>query len=271
MSPRLPKFIMVCWLIIITVVQTPCRAEVVELTLPRLSGQRHLYFVGLLEAVLQHAGHTPKITLIGELPQNRVWIDTESGKLTLFWSLPSADRDARFIPIGHDLTGGMMGMRLILTRPSNLAVFAAVRTLKDLRATKQVVGLGKGWVDVAIWQKNALPSHIKTANWTEMFKMVADGRFGIDYLSRSVLEISEEFEQNKAGLAIEPNLMLVYNLDMKFYLSRHSARLQPLLERAFNDAARSGLIDEFSKRYYKKLFLSLSLNTRHIIFLQLPD
>jgi hypothetical protein len=270
MSPLQRQFIGVCCLVAATATPAPCRSEVVDLTLPRLSGQRHLYFVGLLDTVLRHAGHTPNITLVGELPQNRVWTDTESGVLTLFWSLPSAERDARFIPIGHDLTGGMMGMRLILTRPSNLPVFATVRTVEDLRATKQVVGFGKGWIDIDIWKKNSLPFHIKTANWTEMFKMVADGRFGIDYLSRSVLEISEEFKQNKPGLVIEPNLMLVYNLDMKFYLSRHSARLQPLLERALSDAARSGLINEFSQRYYKKLSQSLALNARRKVYLQIP-
>ncbi|MCX7220192.1 MAG: hypothetical protein NTY70_15015 [Burkholderiales bacterium] len=245
-------------------------AEIVALKLPSLSGKRHLYFVGLLDAVLLNAGHTPKISVSEELPQNRAWYEVERGSLSLYWGLPTSERDSKFIPIGHGITGGMIGQRLILTRPANLPAFANISTLDDLRASGKVAGLGEGWVDVAIWNKSRLPIYVQAGDWTQMFRMVADGRFKLDYLSRSVLEITEEVNQGKLGLVIEPNLLLSYDLDMHFYLSRHSAHLQAVLEQAFAQAESSGLIKKFSQNYYKNLIVSLGLNDRRKLQLPLP-
>ena len=248
----------------------PCRAEVVELKIPIISGQRHLYYVGLLEAALRAAGHTPKIVIIDKVPQARLWNEVERGGISLFWGLPTPERESRYIGIGHGLTGGMIGQRVLLVPTDQQSVYAKVRSLDDLRATGKVAGLAQGWVDAGIWNANQLPVYIKEGEWTELFKMVANGKQGVDYLSRSVLEAEFEMGENGAGLAIEPTLMLKYDLDMRFYLSRQSATLQPVLEGALDKAERSGLIKKFSRNYYKTITRTLHLKERKVIALALP-
>ena len=248
----------------------PCRAEVVELKIPIISGQRHLYYVGLLEAALRAAGHTPKIEIIHKLPQARLWNEVERGRISLFWGLPTPEREARYIGVGRDLTGGMIGQRVLLVPTAQQSVYAKVRNVDDLRATGKVVGLARGWVDVGIWNTSQLPVFIKEGDWTELFRMVADGYPGVDYLSRSVLEAQVEMGENGAGLVIEPTLILKYDLDMRFYLSRHSADLQPVLEGALVKAERSGLIKKYSREYYKSITRSLRLKDRRVLTLPLP-
>jgi hypothetical protein len=267
---RFGRFLALGALMLATLV-APSHADEVELKIPIISGQRHLYYVGLLEAALRAAGHTPKIVIVSKVPQSRLWNEVERGGITLFWGLPNTEREARYIGVGRDLTAGMIGQRVLLVPIAQQGVYATVKSVDDLRATGKVAGLAKGWVDVGIWNQSRLPVFIKEGEWTELFKMVADGQPGVDYLSRSVLEAETEMGENGAGLAIEPKLILKYDLDMRFYLSRHNAALQPVLESALDKAERSGLIKKYSRNYYQKLTRSLHLKERRVITLPLPE
>ena len=249
----------------------PSHADEVELKIPIISGQRHLYYVGLLEAALRAAGHTPKIVIVHKVPQSRLWNEVERGGISLFWGLPTPEREVRYVGVGRDLTAGMIGQRVLLVPIAQQAVYAKVKSVDDLRATGKVAGLAKGWVDVGIWNQSRLPVFIKEGDWTELFKMVADGQPGVDYVSRSVLEAETEMGENGAGLAIEPTLILKYDLDMRFYLSRHSAALQPVLQSALDKAERSGLIKKFSRNYYKNITRTMRLKERKVIALPLPE
>lgn len=265
----LPRFTGI-FVLMLAICSVPCRADIVQLKIPIISGQRHLYYVGLLEAVLRASGHTPKIEIIQKLPQARLWNEVERGGISLFWGLPTPERETRYIGIGRDLTGGMIGQRVLLVPIAQQSVYAKVRSVDDLRATGKVAGLARGWVDVGIWNTSQLPVYVKEGEWTELFKMVSDGGHGVDYLSRSVLEAEHEMGENGAGLVIEPTLMLKYDLDMRFYLSRQSAALQPVLESALAKAERSGLIKKYSRGYYKALTRSLNLKERKVLPLPLP-
>ena len=267
---RLSRLVTLSAMLIAALVGTS-HADEVELKIPIISGQRHLYYVGLLEAALRAAGHTPKIVIVHKVPQSRLWNEVERGGISLFWGLPTPEREVRYVGVGRDLTAGMIGQRVLLVPIAQQAVYAKVKSVDDLRATGKVAGLAKGWVDVGIWNQSRLPVFIKEGDWTELFKMVADGQPGVDYVSRSVLEAETEMGENGAGLAIEPTLILKYDLDMRFYLSRHSAALQPVLQSALDKAERSGLIKKFSRNYYKNITRTLRLKERKVIALPLPE
>ena len=68
-----------------------------------------------------------------------------------------------------------------------------------------------------------------------------------------LLEAETEMGENGAGIVTEPTLVLKYDLEMRFYLSRHSAVLQPVLVSALATAERNGFIKKFSQNYYKSI------------------
>ena len=74
-------------------------------------------------------------------------------------------------------------------------------------ADARALRLAKGWVDVGIWNQSRLPVYVKEGEWTELFKMVADGNSSVDYLSRSVLEAETEAQHGVQAIGRAPELV----------------------------------------------------------------
>ncbi len=247
------------------------RAEVVELKLPALSGKRHIYFARVLEESLRQAGHTARITFTEELPQPRVWAYLERGDISLFWALQTAERDTKYLPAGSDITGGMFGQRVLIVRPADLPAYAAVRTVDDFRALGKVGAFGSDWFDIDVWKLNNLRHTVFSGNWTTAFRGLTRPNTGVDYLSRSVLEIQDEMKAHGLGLAIEPTLLLSYDRDARFYLAPNQEKLQRLLDSALQRAQKSGLLKQLSKQYFKTVASSLKLDKRRGLALKTPE
>jgi hypothetical protein len=246
------------------------RPEVVEIKLPAVSGQRHLYFAMILDKVLRAAGHTPHIVVTRELPQTRVWLELQTGQIDLFWALQTSERDAQYLGAGADITAGHFGQRVLLVRKEDLPAFAAVKSLDNLRSTQKVCGFGAGWFDADIWKMNRLPYKEFAGDWTVAFKSAAIGGLGVDYLSRNVLEVEQELRDLGHGLVIEPTLLLTFDRDARFYLAPGREKLQKLLAQAFQKARQSGLLRREADQYYAQVSLSLNLAQRKRLKLATP-
>lgn len=246
-------------------------AAVVELTLPKVSGQRHLYFARILEESLRMAGHTPRFRYTQVLPQPRVWAELESGEIDVFWALQTSDRDAKFLAAGSNITGGMYGQRVLVVRKSDLPLYAQTKSLDEFRTLGKIGAFGNGWFDVDVWKSNNLPYVEWSGDWNSAFYGLRRENSGVDYLARSVLEVQEELrERADDNLAIEPSLLFIYGRDGQFYLAQGRQAQQKLIDDALKKAQKSGLLQRITNEYFKKVSSELKLNSRKRLMLSTP-
>jgi hypothetical protein len=223
-------------------------AEPVTLRLMALPNNRHLYYTKLLEAALRDAGYEPKIQWIDTAPQARIWKMVAENDISLMWGVQTTERDKQYASVANNLTNGLIGERVFLVRPGQEEAYANVHSLKDLRDLGKIGGVGEGWFDEELWHMNRLPVLVKGGDWRLLFRMVASGDRGVDYMVRGVNEIVNE-SREYPGLAIESHLILMHDRDMRFYLSPEAARYKAIIESALTQADRSGLKKKMIAQY----------------------
>lgn len=243
--------------------------ESLTLTLASQVDNGHQFFHELIYQALTRDGHEVKIIVPSDhIPQKRVVRMVEADMLSLTWLLATPERDAHFTSVDVPLTNGLIGKRLLLIPPGLQQKFDKINTLEELRASKLVAGLGISWFDVDVWQFNSLPVYQADGEWRSLYwKLTHTGP--INYFPRGLNEIGLEAAQNP-HLSIEKHLMLVYNRDLKFYLSPQTAKYQPQLEQALLRAKQDGLIDELVDKYWGESFKLLQPELRTVITLDLP-
>lgn len=236
-------------------------AKSIALTVVSLPNDRHVYYVRLLEEALRQAGYTPDIQIIQGAPQPRIWQMLASNQISLMWGVQTTARNKEFASVENDLTNGLIGQRVFLVREGEQDMFAHVHSLAQLRQTGMIGGVGEGWFDAELWPLNKLPVYIKGGDWRLMFRMVANGERDVNYVVRGVNEIINEVREYP-GLAIESNLVLQHDRDMRFYLSPEAAALKPVLQEALAKADRSGLKKKLIKQLIMPELDVLHLNKR---------
>ncbi|MBK7000292.1 MAG: ABC transporter substrate-binding protein [Rhodoferax sp.] len=252
-----------------TTLSATCWAADIVLKLATQANGNHKYYHLLLEESLKAAGHTVKIEPEDNLPQPRIVSYIDEGKLTLHYFLQTKERDAKYVPVNHKLTQGLIGQRVMLIPKGDESVYTKVKSLEDLKASGKVAGLGKGWFDVSVWNESGLPVLEQGGEWKYLYKMIASKDRGIDYFPRGAIEILAEAKE-QPSLAIEPNLLLVYPRDFIFYLSKPNALLQPILEAALKQAEKSGLQKKLIDEYFGPQIATLHLDKRTRINLKNP-
>ncbi|MFA9439980.1 substrate-binding periplasmic protein [Uliginosibacterium sp. sgz301328] len=249
--------------------QARAAGEVIDLRLPTLSSGRHVYYVKLLEESLKAAGYVPRITLIDPMPQPRIWHALAAGQISAVWGVQTETRDRDFPSIANALTSGIIAQRVFVIHAGTESAYADVNTLADLRATGKIGGVGEGWYDAELWQFNRLPVLIKSGDWQAMYRMVGNGDRNVDYVVRGVNEAVDEISA-LPGLVIEPNLVLVHDRDMRFYLSPANAALAPIIEDALARADRNGLKRRLIAQYILPTLAPLKLDKRRRLLLTPP-
>ncbi|WP_097459456.1 hypothetical protein [Mangrovitalea sediminis] len=227
------------------------------------------YYRELLVESLKNVGVTAEFQVHATVSQPRMLRDLQQGITALRPLLPSRAVDSTLVQVPVDLTGGRIGERILLVRPDERERFAGVTDLDQLRATGAVAILGGHWFDVAVWRANRLPLHTLSGDWSRIFGMLQAGGRDIDYFPRGVSEILSDAKRYPQ-LAIEPHLLLVYDRDFRFYLSRPYARYASLIESALEAARASGLMATLQQKYWGGVDRALSLDQRRRIHLYTP-
>lgn len=233
--------------------------------------EQHQFFHELLTQSLTAAGYTPEL-IIHKLPHLRANMHLKTGDISVMWLVESKARNEMFLPIETGLTNGLIGQRLMLIRKNNQYRFDGIDSHNDIRMKGLHTALGRQWFDVDVWRANDLPYVLVDGNWKRMFTLLKKGR--VDYLSRSVIEIRQE-QKEHPELVVEKNLMLVYDRDYRFYLSRsgpvNGAQYYHQLQDALRQAKASGLIDTLVKKYWSDDFRQLDYFQRRHLILNTPD
>ena len=245
----------------------------VRLVLPILSDSPNLhhYFHELLTLSVKEIGYRPEFTTT-KLPQSRIKAHLDSGRISIYWLVESQERDQEYLPINTGLTNGLIGKRILFIHKDNQYRFDRVNSLDDFRKLGMVGAMGKGWYDVKIWRANNLLYKEKSGSWQSIFPRVAAGR-DYDYFSRGLNEILAEHKQYPA-LAIEKRLVLEYQRDFKFYLSKKEnssgIKYHDVLSKALEQAKRSGLIEKLVNKYWKQDLETLDYKNRLKLRLKNP-
>lgn len=268
MFKRLPWFVgwvWCCWLATFSVL-----ADTVSLSIGLIRAGGQDYFVDLLEQSLLAAGHQPDIEVKGNLPQKRMLHMIAHNQLSLTWLVQSDERDRIYVPVEVGITNGLIGHRILLISPGQESVYSQVKTLDDFRNLELTGVFGSGWFDVHVWKHNQLRFVEKDGGWqSKVYRQIASRDRGVDYFSRGFFEVLDEARAHPE-VVIEPRLMLVYDRDFRFYLSRDAARYKLILEDALRKAKASGLMQRLMEKHWADAFALLKPGSRLQLRLQNP-
>lgn len=240
------------------------------LILPSQKDGGHKFYHDLLYSSLVDLGYAVTIEIPKDhIPQKRAIKMVESGQLSLTWLIGTLERNQKYTVVNVPLTDGMIGKRILLIPPELQIKFNKVKKLIDLQQTGMIAGLGVDWYDVDVWKANKLPVYLEDGEWRTLYsKLATDGE--VNYFPRGMTEIIGEAKQNP-HLAVEQNLMLVYDKDFYFYLSDAAADYQPIIEKALKQAKASGLMDKLIKKYWQDTYQMINPEQRVVINLSLPQ
>ncbi|WP_354623182.1 hypothetical protein [Psychromonas sp. MME2] len=236
------------------------------------SPQLHLFFHELLETAITEIGQTPQL-ISTRLPQRRIKSYLDQGLISIYWAIEHDEEDKKYIPIKVGLTAGLIGQRILLIKNGDQNIYSKVDDLDSFRELGLVAGMGKDWFDISVWKANKLLYKEAHGNWKSIFKMIPYGR-DYNYISRGINEILVEAEEYD-DLQIESKLVLIYNRDFQFYLSKNGVnsgeKYQQIIELAIKNAQKSGLIDRLVNKYWGDAFKRLNYENRVKIYLQTPE
>lgn len=187
-------------------------SQIIDINLPKTGKGRDSYFVSLLSKALDDIGYTAKINYIGNVNYKRELKYLSTGRLTLSWRIQTSDRDKQFDRIDVPLTNGLIGSRVLLIPSGHQKKYLDLGSIERFKASKLMGGFHKLWFDTQVWEHNDLPFIAITGPYVKLFKLVASQNRGIDYFSRSVIEVLDEVDL-VPGLEIEKHLLFKYDVD----------------------------------------------------------
>lgn len=255
---------------LICLVATTANAERIKLKLAILPDGKHRYFHELLDIALKKAGHNPSIERFGGLTHEQIDQNLANNRLTLHWFLQTKVRDERFVPVKVGITNGLIGQRILFIPKGQQSTYAKVSSLDAFRKLRKNAALGRIWFDVDVWKHNRLKVTTQDGDWRAIYAKVAAGEPGFDYFPRGCIEVIDEALQHPE-LDIERNLLLVYDRDFYFYLSKEHEKYQAILESALNAFKSSGAMDNLIKKHWAGALNILGYDERVRIDLATPE
>jgi ABC-type amino acid transport substrate-binding protein len=194
---------------------------------------------------------------------------TPKGRVNLFARTTTIELEQQFLPIRFPFDRGLLGYRVLLVRETDLARFAAVRTLDELRKLR--AGQGQGWADIAILRAAGVPV-VEGGTYDGLFPMLSAGRF--DFFSRSADEALREYAERHADhpeLAVEPTLLLHYPLPRYFFVRRDAEgrKLGARIEAGLEAMLRDGSLNTLFYRHMGATIQRADFRRRRM--LQLPN
>lgn len=262
-----------CWLFALLLTAPALAADLPSQSLryPRAFNgyeQRDNYALALLQLALDKAGSQLRLTpSSNSMAQNRALAELELERnVDVVWSMTSAEREARLLPIRISIDKGLMGWRVALLGKDQGQLLRNIHSLGDLQQLH--AGQGHDWPDRQILEHNGLPVEAGSS-YEGLFHMLAAGRF--DYFPRSLLEVWREASSyQQLGLRVDPYLVLHYPTTSYFFVSPRNPQLAATLGLGLERALADGSFDRLFFQHYGAFLRQLKLSQRRILELQNP-
>jgi len=206
---------------------------------------RHDYFVEVLRLTLTatEAEHGPVELREVDLDINQARIVEELARgrfIDVTWVASTDKRERILRPVRFPLLKGWLGVRMMIIDAETEPMFAAIRTLEELRPLVAVQGIG--WPDTDILRANGLRVRGHGA-YQEMFDMVARGE--VDYFPRGAQEIFGELEAHPhlPALKAAREPVLRYRNPIYFFVARNNRALAARLALGLDRIKADGSFD----------------------------
>jgi hypothetical protein len=252
----------------------PLRAQPGEpVRLPRhvsMPDPQLAYVRRVVELALNRAGSRLEIRSVDlDMTQGRTLIELATGHapIDLMWTMTDRQRESGgLLPVRIPIDRGLLGWRLLLVRRAELAHWARVRSLKDLRGL--LAGQGHDWPDTTILRANGLQVGT-SSGYDALFRMLAAGR--IDYFPRSILEIDAEMAGGRfPELAIAPELMLHYPAAAYLFVSPSRPELAAELKTGLEAAVADGSFQRLHREQYGAVLKAHPITPGRVLRLSNP-
>ena len=225
------------------------------------------YLSTLLTRSLNHQGYDVEITNLGNMPTTRLEVLMEQGAIDTLILGQTPTRNDRFLNVPVGMTDNLVNHRILFIRPGSQQDYTQVSTLEDFIALDKVAGMGQAWGDKLIWETNQLPVQGIPGDWKRLYQMVASGLRGVDYLPRGAHEIVLEWPQ-QPELAVEENLVFVYDRDHILYVTPTKPELHTLLDSVMKAAYQDGVIRDVANELFGEVYEPpVNLHQRRVITL----
>ncbi len=231
---------------------------------------RYAFGLSLLELALSKLDSSYKIispykNKALEINEARGETEVITGALDLEFMSTTAQRESSMIPIRIPVYQGILGLRLLLIKPSMSPKISQVNSLEKLRPF--IAGHGVHWGDLPVYEANNLRV-VTSANYESLFKMLIGGRF--DYFHRGVNEIWDELDRYSDDLMIADNIMLFYPHPVYFFIGKHRPELALQIERGLKIAIEDGSYKKFFLENFAEIIEKARLDERTLIILRNP-
>ncbi|MDQ2076555.1 hypothetical protein [Marinimicrobium sp. ABcell2] len=170
------------------------------------------------------------------------------------------------VPIA--LANGLMGYRRLIVRKGDLGKFESLSSLAEL--SELSAGLGRGWSDVAVFQKAGLPV-VEGTNIPLLYSMLVRERF--DYFPLGSLEVEDSLAASGFAddLTIVPNLIIYYPLPINVQVSINKPELTQRIEQGLKAAKADGSLQSLFDEHYQGLVSKLQQLNPKVVVLENPN
>lgn len=152
------------------------------------------------------------------------------------------------IAVPFSILGRLVGFRVPIVHRSDLARFAAIDTLEQLKRMR--AGQGADWIDSRILRHNGFRLD-DSGQLSNLLPMLALRRF--DYLPIGIVEVDSLLARHPdiaAQFAVAPGLAIEYPLPMIYYVSNKVPELAARLLRGLRAADRDGSVEQLMRKHF---------------------
>lgn len=233
--------------------------------------QRNLYVRAAVALALEktratHGGFQLRLT--PPMNKRRALLAARSNQpANLLLTASPASSVEGLIPVPFPVHLGVNGYRVCLVNEAVRPQLRRVTSLQDLQGLRIVQG--SGWADVEVLRANGL-AVTEVGAYEAMFRMVAMGR--ADLFCRGLLEVGDEWATHRglAGLALDDQLLLSYELPQYLYTHPGNRTLMERLLLGFNKAYADGSLQALLRLHLQRSLAQLGTAARRVIALQSP-
>ncbi|MEI6893308.1 MAG: hypothetical protein V5789_01470 [Colwellia sp.] len=161
---------------------------------------------------------------------------------------------------------GLLSYRLLLVNKADMAKFAKITTLADLK--KLTAGVASGWETTKVFKKQGIKL-VETGYFEGIFSMLNGHRF--DYLPRGIYEIYAELDARQHLLndvVVEPTLALNIPMFTYVYVSPKYPRLANRLGDGLRELLVTGELKKILYKHYAEDIKRANLKERKIITIE---
>ena len=188
-----------------------------------------------------------------------------TGLLDIEFVSTTQNRKSTMIPIKIPIYRGLLGLRLLLVKPSINTEIKNVTSLNELQ--KFVGGHGKHWGDLPVYAANNLKV-VTIVQYNNIFKMLSLGRF--DYFHRGVSEIWSELALYSDDFVVADNIMLFYPHPIYFFVGKHRPKLATQIEKGLKIALKDGSYQALFEKHFNEIITRSKISSRKLISLKNP-